>query len=90
MLKAILHTRPVRQLDTIFTQEDLQRLRNTVEVLWGKDEQMPEEAWTQAKKEALILIGIPSYGVGDVDRRCCTTSKGDYGGWWRTPQTRTN
>ena len=67
MLKAILHTRPVRQLDTIFTQEDLQRLRNTVEVLWGKDEQMPEEAWTQAKKEALILIGIPSYGVGDVD-----------------------
>ena len=59
MLKAVLHTRPVRQLDTIFTQEDLQRLGNTVEVIWGKDEQMPEDAWTEAKKEASILIGIP-------------------------------
>jgi len=67
MLKAILHTRPVRQLDTIFTSADLQRLGNTVEIIWGKDEQMPEEAWTEAKKEASILIGIPSYGVGDVD-----------------------
>lgn len=67
MLKAILHTRPARQLDTIFTSADLQRLGNTVEVIWGKDEQMPEEAWTEAKKEASILIGIPSYGVGDVD-----------------------
>ncbi len=67
MLKAILHTRPVRQLNTIFTQEDLERLGNTVEVIWGKDEQMPEEAWTESKKEASILIGIPSYGVGDVD-----------------------
>ena len=67
MLKAILHTRPARQLDTIFTSADLQRLGNTVEVIWDKDEQMPEEAWTEAKKEASILIGIPSYGVGDVD-----------------------
>lgn len=67
MLKAILHTRPARQLDTIFTQEDLQRLGNTVEVLWGKDQEMPEEAWAQAKKEASILIGIPRYGVGTVD-----------------------
>ena len=67
MLKAILHTRPVRQLDTIFTEDDLERLRNTVEVIWGKDEQMPEEAWSEAKKEASILIGIPSYGVGAVE-----------------------
>ena len=67
MLKAVLHTRPARQLDTIFTQADLQRLSNIVEVIWGKDEQMPEEAWNQAKKEASILIGIPRYGVGDVD-----------------------
>ena len=67
MLKAILHTRPARQLDTIFTQEDLRRLGGTVEVMWGKDEEMPQDAWTQAKKEASILIGIPSYGVGDVD-----------------------
>ena len=67
MLKAILHTRPARQLDTIFTQDDLQRLDDTVKVLWGKDEEMPQEAWSEAKKEASILIGIPSYGVGDVD-----------------------
>ena len=67
MLKAILHTRPVRQLDTIFTQADLRRLENIVEVIWGKDEEMPQEAWTEAKKEASVLIGIPSYGVGDVD-----------------------
>ena len=67
MLKAILHTRPVRQLDTIFTSRDLQRLGNTVEVMWGKDEQMPEAVWSEAKKEASILIGIPSYGVGAVD-----------------------
>lgn len=67
MLNAILHTRPARQLDTIFTQEDLQRLGNTVEVIWGKDQEMPKEAWTEAKKEASILIGIPRYGVGDVD-----------------------
>ncbi len=69
MLKAILHTRSSRQLDTIFTQEDLQRLMDTAEVLWGKDEEMPQEAWVQAKKEASILIGIPSYGVGDVDEK---------------------
>lgn len=67
MLKAILHTRPARQLDTIFTQVDLERLRDIVEVIWGKDEEMPQEMWTQAKKEASILIGIPRYGVGDVD-----------------------
>lgn len=67
MLKAILHTRPSRQLDTILTEEDLQRLNDTVEVVWGKDEEMPQEAWREAKKEASILIGIPSYGVGDVD-----------------------
>ena len=67
MIKAILHTRPARQLDTIFTQEDLERLGDTVEVIWGKDEEIPQEAWTQAKKEASILIGIPRYGVGDVD-----------------------
>ena len=56
----------MRQLNTIFTQEDLERLGNTVEVIWGKDEQMPEDAWSEAKKEASILIGIPNYGVGDV------------------------
>ncbi len=67
MLKAILHTRPARQLDTIFTEEDLRRLGGTVEVIWGKDEEMSQDAWTQAKKEAAILIGVPSYGVGDVD-----------------------
>ena len=67
MLKAILHTRPSRQLDTIFTQEDLQRLNDTVEVIWGKDEEMPQEVWSEAKTEVSILIGIPSYGVGDVD-----------------------
>lgn len=69
MLKAILHTRPARQLDTILTQADLERLRNTVDVIWGKDEEMPQEAWTEAKKEASILIGVPSYGVGDVDEK---------------------
>lgn len=69
MLKAILHTRPSRQLDTIFTQEDLRRLNNTVGVIWGRDEEMPQEAWTEAKKEASILIGIPNYGVGDVDEK---------------------
>ena len=67
MLKAILHTRPARQLDTILTPEDLQRLNGTVEVLWGKDEEMPQDTWTQMKQEASILIGVPSYGVGDVD-----------------------
>lgn len=67
MLKAILHTRPVRQLDTIFTPEDSQRLSDTVEVLWGKDEEMPQETWGEMKKDASILIGIPRYGVGDVD-----------------------
>lgn len=75
MLKAILHTRPARQLDTIFTQEDLQRLGNTVEVIWGKDEEMPEKAWTQAKKEASILIGVPRYGVGDVDENAAPNLK---------------
>lgn len=43
MLKSILHTRPACQLNTIFTQEDLERPGNTVEVIWGKDEQMPED-----------------------------------------------
>ena len=68
MLKAILHTRPVRQLDTIFTPEDLERLGNTVEVIWGEDEQMPEDAWIEAKKEASILIGIPGFGIGEIDK----------------------
>lgn len=75
MLKAILHTRPARQLDTIFTQEDLQRLNNIVEVIWGKDEEMPKEAWTQAKKEASILIGSPRYGVGDVSENAAPNLK---------------
>ena len=75
MLKAILHTRPARQLNTIFTQEDLQRLNNIVEVIWGKDEEMPEEAWTKSKKEASILIGIPRYEVGDVSENAAPNLK---------------
>ena len=90
MLKAILHTRPVRQLDTIFTSRDLQRLGNIVEVIWGKDEQMPEEAWTKAKKEASILIGIPTHGVGDVDESAAPHLKAimEVGG--AHPEERTN
>lgn len=67
MMKAILHPYPVRRIDSIFYPEDLERVRNAVDVIWGKDEPMPEGEWTKAKRESAIIIGIPGQGIGDVD-----------------------
>ena len=45
-----------RRFDEIFSAADQQRLRDTVEVIWGRDEPMPEADAAEALEEAEILI----------------------------------
>ncbi len=66
MLKVILHPSPSRRINEIFRAADLARLGKCVTVIWGKDGEMPQSDWAAAKREASVLIGVPSYGVGDV------------------------
>lgn len=46
---------------------------------------MPQAAWIRAKKEVSILIGIPSYGIGDVEEDAALHLKAIMEGWRRAP-----
>ena len=45
-----------RTLDEIFTPADLTHLQEIVEIIWGKDEQMPIETFEEALPKADIII----------------------------------
>jgi phosphoglycerate dehydrogenase-like enzyme len=45
-----------RRLETIFTSEDLERIYATAEVIWGKDEPMPDDALDQVRDDLEVII----------------------------------
>lgn len=45
-----------RTLDEIFWPEDLKHLHDTAEVIWGKDEPMPQEEFEKAIVDAEVII----------------------------------
>jgi len=53
-----------RTLDEIFEPADLQRLYALADVVWGRNQPMPDEAFAQAKDDAFAIItGRWRYGV---------------------------
>jgi phosphoglycerate dehydrogenase-like enzyme len=64
--KVILDPR-FRRIENVFSPEDLARLHEMAEVVWGKDEPMPEEA-VEACREEVVAILTGSWQYGAVDR----------------------
>jgi phosphoglycerate dehydrogenase-like enzyme len=56
-----------RRIDTILSSEDLNRIHNAAEVIWGQDEPMPEAELEKVKDE-IIAIVCGSWRHGDVQR----------------------
>ena len=57
------HSRPV---DMVMSSEDLVRLHDLVEVVWGRDEAMPEEEIAKVRGEVFAIVGGRSeYGPLD-------------------------
>lgn len=53
-----------RRMDEIFSDADRARLYDTVEVIWGKDEPMPENALREALPDAVAVV-VSSWRAGD-------------------------
>ena len=52
-----------RRLENIFTPEDLARLHSLADVVWGKDEQIPESELDAVRDEVVAIItGYWRYG----------------------------
>ena len=56
-----------RRLANIFTEEDLNRLQQKVELLWGQDEPMPEEECESVREDVFAVI-TGKWRYGDVSR----------------------
>jgi len=56
-----------RRLANLFTPEDLRRLHESVEIIWGRDEPMPEGAIDEVRAEVGAII-TGWWRHGDVDR----------------------
>lgn len=54
-----------RKMDEVFRPTDLQRLHGIVDVVWGKDDIIPEETLRQALPEA-EMIACGSWRYGDI------------------------
>jgi phosphoglycerate dehydrogenase-like enzyme len=64
-LPVIVDSNP-RRMEEIFSPADLERLKDTVDVVWGHDEQMPADAAGQALREAIAVVcGNWRYGAVD-------------------------
>lgn len=54
-----------RRMDEIFSPADQRRMRDLVDVVWGKDERMPMEAFLRALPEASAVV-CSDWHYGDV------------------------
>ena len=54
-----------RTMDEIFSPDDLQRLHDLVEVVWGRDEPMPHDAFLAELPTAEVVVSS-MWGYGDV------------------------
>lgn len=57
-----------RRFDEIFSPTDQQRLHQTVDVVWAKDERMPEEQAAEALEDAEVLV-CSQWRYGDLAGR---------------------
>ena len=55
-----------RKVDEIFEPGDLTRLHKLVDVVWGKDEIMPNEAFAEAKRDAFAIV-TGRWAYGSID-----------------------
>jgi len=56
-----------RRMENIFSAEDLRRLNAAAEVIWGKDESMPEAEIEKVRQEVVAII-CGSWRHGEVSR----------------------
>ena len=54
-----------RRMDEIFSADDQRRLRDLVDVVWGKDERMPQAEFLRALPEAVAVV-CADWRYGDV------------------------
>lgn len=54
-----------RTMDEIFSPDDKARLYDLVDVIWGKDDPMPEDAFMQALPDAEVIV-IANWRYGNV------------------------
>lgn len=55
-----------RPMDQIFCSEDLERLRSTVDVIWAKDEPIPQDEFDAVKGDIDVLVAGWSHKDWDV------------------------
>ncbi len=75
-----------RQLETIFTGEDLQRVYNAADVIWGHDDPMPEAELDKVRDEIVAII-CGSWRHGDVNRFPGLRAILEVGGGFPSPQS---
>jgi phosphoglycerate dehydrogenase-like enzyme len=67
MKKKVILDPHFRRLENIFTAEDLARLRETADLVWARDEPMPEEEIEKVREEVVAII-TGQWRYGEVAR----------------------
>ena len=67
MKKKVILDPHFRRMENIFTVEDLKRLRGTAEVIWARDEPMPEDEIENVRDEVVAIV-TGQWRHGDVGR----------------------
>jgi phosphoglycerate dehydrogenase-like enzyme len=75
-----------RRMETIFTPHDLARLHSAANILWGKDDPMPE-AELEAARDDVVAIICGSWRHGDVSRFPRLRAILEVGGGFPSPQS---
>ena len=60
-----------RRMDEIFSPEDQRRMAELVDVIWGKDERMPQEDFERALPGADVVV-TSGWHYGDVLERAAS------------------
>jgi phosphoglycerate dehydrogenase-like enzyme len=75
-----------RRMEHILTTEDLNRLHATADVIWGKNEPMPEAEIDQVRDETIAII-CGNWRHGDVNRFPNLRAIMEVGGGFPSPQS---
>jgi phosphoglycerate dehydrogenase-like enzyme len=75
-----------RNIKNIFSDDDLDRLHSASDVIWGKDEPMPEEEIEKVRDEIVAII-CGSWRHGDVNRFPKLQAVMEVGGGFPSPKS---
>ena len=75
-----------RNIENIFSDEDLNRLHTAADVIWGKDEPMPDEEIEKVRNEIVAII-CGSWRHGDVNRFPQLQAVMEVGGGFPSPKS---